>query len=202
MAVSYWWFACLVSDDDHRRIAPAFAEAQKKAVLSKSSMLAIDAWRRVPTQLDVDQAIDGDLYNAVSGAFTLSGFEDFAAQFCTRAGRFSEFLSADTCVRSAALRRCTPFAAMLRALGDRAMSLPGTFGNLLVRADEVTTALARTNRAFEGLSIDHLVKEAMALVSHSNEESGVREVVTLLPEGLARAHELGVGFLAFTGFQS
>lgn len=87
------------------------------------------------------------------------------------------------------------YSRMTTSFTSTCVVVPGHYGNLLVRASEVDAAPARVNRAYEGLSIDAAIRSAMPFISHSNEESDLRALVTLLPDGLGRAQLLRSCFL-------
>jgi hypothetical protein len=198
VSFDYYWFSCLLDDAAHARFAPRFLEAKQRARLSAESQRALDSWERAPSQFDDGHSLGAEasrLIQPVIQAFTLPGFDDLGKAFVS--GDLSDYLSEETSFRFIILRRGAPVWVLWRALGfKRARALPGRFGNLLLAAHEVEPALAQVRQAYEGTSIDALVRVSLPMVADSHAESDVREILTMLPEGLERAHELGQGFLA------
>ena len=198
MSFDYYWFSCLLDDAAHERFEPRFLEAKQRARLSTESQRALDSWESDLSQFDGGHSLSAEasrLIHPVMQAFNLPGFDDLGKAFVS--GDLSDYMSEETSFRFIILKRGAPASVLWRALGfDRARVLPGLFGNLLLAAHEVEPALAQVRRAYAGTSIDELVRLSLPMVADSNTESDVREILTMLPEGLERAHELGQGFLA------
>jgi hypothetical protein len=198
MSFDFYWFSCLLDDEAYERFEPRFIEAMQRARLSAESQRALDTWETDPSQFDAGDALSAEasrLINPVIQAFNLPGFDDLGKSIVS--GDLSDYMSEETSFRFIILKRGAPVWVLWRALGfDRARALPGLFGNLLLAAHEVEPALAQVRRAYDGTSIDALVRVSLPMVAASNTESDVREILTMLPEGLERAQELGQGFLA------
>lgn len=205
MSFDHWWFGVLLDPGDHARIAPGFAVALEEAALSEEATQALDAWRARPADFTRGRQNDRNtaVVNAFIWAFNLPGFEEFAEEVFTDDVLRGDLLDEQKLFRFAMIPRNTPVSIVWHALGhDRAQKLPGRMGNLLLRADEVAAALALVRDAYRGTSPRALIDAARAYCGADVlDERVLREVVTFLPDGLARAEAEGSGFLSLARAQ-
>lgn len=199
MSFSHWWFSCLLAPVDEQRFQPLFAEAEQKAGLSPSDEEALRYWEthveRFSSTWERSASLEerkqqGEWYNRFVCAFNLPGYTELAAEV-------TSVLSDDTCFRFVSISRCSPGAVLWQTIGrKRATLLPGNMGNVFLRAQEVAAALTHTESTMRGLILNEAIEKGLALAGHSNDEEQVRNVITHLPEGLHRAVESRMGFMA------
>jgi hypothetical protein len=96
--------------------------------------------------------------------------------------------------------RHTPVSIVWHALGyERASLLPGRMGNILLSPPEIADAEEaeeRVCRAYVGTSPQDLLGAAKRYCDWSVCDEELRRVIGFLPDGLARAQELHLGFFA------
>jgi hypothetical protein len=205
MSFDHWWFGVLLDPQDYERIAPGFAAALAEAVLSPEATHALEAWRTRPADYS-GVALSGreaEAVNAFIWAFNLPGFEDFAEEVFVDDELRGDLLDEHRLFRFAMIPRNTPVSIVWHALGhERASTLPGRMGNLLLRADEVAGARAAVRDAYRGTSERALIDAAKAYCGADVFDDGVlRDVIGFLPDGLARAQAAGKGFLSLSRAQ-
>lgn len=92
--------------------------------------------------------------------------------------------------------RHTPVSVVWHALGyERAILLPGHFGNMLLHPGEVAGAKERVRLAYARTSSQYLL-DAAKRCGLSVYEQTLVDVTNSLPDGLAQAKERKLGFLA------
>jgi hypothetical protein len=200
MSFDHWWIGAFVDDADYAAFEPEFNAAAEKAILSPESRLALEAWRQHPSDFEQQAAMSEDSAaraNAFIWIFNLPGFDQLAETMVTQNGSFGDFALKDHLFRMTICARHTPVSILWHALGhERADLLPGQFGNLLLSADQIAPAQQRTRQAYAGASPQDLLDKARNFCGWSVDDGSLRDVVGFLPDGLARARELGLGFLA------
>ena len=200
IAFDHWWIAAFVDDVHCDLFEAEFAKAAESAVLSAKSQAALEAWRKRPSDFEQNAVIDDEIAARAHDfiwAFNLPGFDQLAAQFLTQRGRFSDFLAEETLFRMLTMARTTPVSILWHALGDqRASLLPGQMGNLLLRPDQIDEAAEMTRRAYAGATTETLLDAARRYCSTNVADDVLMEVLSFLPDGLARAKERQLGFLS------
>jgi hypothetical protein len=201
MSFDHWWIGLFVDEAGYKRLKPAFAAAAEQAVLSPQSEQAIAAWRKHPSDFDQGAAPRSpeaeDEPHRFIWAFNLPGFVELAGQFCVNGGTFTEFLVEEEFFQMATCARRTPVSILWQGLGyQRASQLPGLMGNLLLHPGEIEDAREKTRRAHAGTSPQDLLDAARRHGSWHVDDDRLLEVLSFLPDGLARAAERQRGFLA------
>jgi hypothetical protein len=180
--------------------AGIFAAATAKAVLSEESQRALQAWPRGPSDFEQDLEMSDETASQIHAyiwAFNLPGFDWLAEQLLTKDGSLNTLVDDDHVHQMIITSNHTPVSILWHALGaERASELPGQMGNLLLRAGEIDEALVKVRRAYAGLSQDDLLDRARRYCSWRVDDDDLQEVFGFLPNGLARARELGRGFFS------
>jgi hypothetical protein len=200
VSFGHWWIGYFIDQSGYEKIAPEFAAATARAVLPEQSQRALQAWRRGPSVFEQDLEMSEQTASQIHAyiwAFNLPGFDWLAEQLLTKGGSLNTLVDYDHVHQMIITSAHTPVSILWHALGaERASELPGQMGNLLLRADEIDEALAKVRRAYTGVSQDDLLDRARRYCSWRVEDDDLQEVFGFLPNGLARARELGRGFFS------
>jgi hypothetical protein len=205
MSFAHWWIAISIDEDDYKLIEPHFAAASEKALLSNEARQAIEAWRSSSTRFDQDNATSkaaASLANAFIGAFNLPGFDELAEQFLAGDGRFVDFLNEERVLKMTIAARHTPVSILWRALGyDSAIRLPGRMGNMILHPGQIVAAEEEMRSAYSETNPEALLPAAKRYCDHSVDDESLREILSFLPNSLARARALGRGLLTLARAQ-
>jgi hypothetical protein len=204
MGFHHWWWGFFTDENEYTRLLPYFTEAAKKAVLSPKSQQAFDAWRRRPSDFEQDALTEETAaqINAFIWAFNLPGFNELAYDLLAVRSRTPGFDAGFDIearfFRWASTAKNTPVSIIWHALGyERASLLPGRMGNMLLHPREIADAKERVCRAYAGTSPQNLLDAAKCYCDRDVSDERLRhDVISFLPDGLARAEELRLGFLA------
>jgi hypothetical protein len=207
MGFSHWWFSLLVSDEVFSRLDPGFRQAETQADLSSYEVQVLSevldpALNGSNPKAEPSHHLQG-WYNTFAWTFNRAGFDTFAAEFCTRDGLFNAYLSEETVFRFISADRCPPCAALWYALGyERASLLPGAMGNLLCSSKDVSGAQEAVHAAYADCIPEELIERGWLLLRNGNNQiNEMKKIITMLPEGLARARASKKGFLSLARAQ-
>jgi hypothetical protein len=201
MGVDYWWFGFLITEGDHARIRPLFEVARREAEGTQALHApAIEAWRANPESYEDGVRTDNHATNAFQAAFLSPGFEALLRSLVMKGGALVDLAREEVVFRFTSIHRSPPVAVLWHALGfDRARALPGHMGNLLIHPRDAARTSKEVDAVYRGLDLDDAFQRGYSFCSGSEFSTGpVNDVVTLLPDGLRRAAELGKGFFAIS----
>jgi hypothetical protein len=200
VAFDHWWLSFLAGEDEYERLLPDFMAAAEKAAMSPESLRALAAWRHRPSDFEEAAAMSEQLAaqaHAFIWAFNLPGFGGLAEELVTEDGKLSGFCTEEHLFQMAITARHTPVSIVWHALGyERAILLPGHFGNMLLHPGEVAGAEEKVRLAYAGTSSQDLLDAAKRYCGQSVYEQTLVDVINFLPDGLAQAKERKLGFLA------
>ena len=141
-----------------RSFSPSLRSCSSGTRAGRRGLTAIETWRANPTSFESRASLrDGrnERLNDFLSAFNLPGFRNLSKRLGLRDGDFSSYLTKERVFRFVSLARNPPVAVLWHALGyDRARTLPGTMGNLLVAPHDVSDASSEVSRAYDGISAE------------------------------------------------
>jgi hypothetical protein len=191
MGASQWWLGCYVSDSEYDEILPEFKKAEAKAVLSNEAIAGIELWKQ---NQENPEWLDNRSSNDFLCAFDLPGFREFG-----ESELFLSKVTEENTHRFIIVNVFTPVSILWYALGYKnSKRLPGKMGNFIVRSTEVENTLKLINEIFDSLDQEELVSKAMKYAGSRTDKERVKEIITMLPDGLEKALEkkTGIIFLA------
>jgi hypothetical protein len=208
VSVDYWWIGCFVDGPAHARLEPYFTAASASSALTPEARQAIAAWRADPRRYEEEFVLDKapepadqvvDQINAFLCAFNLPGFMELARDITLESGALPDTVTEQNLFRMAITARHPPVSIVWHALGfERAVTLPGQMGNMLLLSGEVEAALEATRRVYSGLSPGELFATAQRFCGLSVGEEPLQEALYFLPEALEQAAARRLGFFAVT----
>jgi hypothetical protein len=201
LGVDYWWFGFLIAEDDHAKLLAPFEAACREAQRSRALHVpAIDAWRANPETFEDGVRTDNHAVNAFQAAFLSPGFEALMRSLVMKGGALTDLALEEVVFRFTRISRSPPVSVLWHALGfDRARALPGHMGNLLVHPRDAARISNEIDAVYRGLDLEAAVERGYRFCSGSESSTDpIRDVVTLLPDGLRRAAETAKGFFAIS----